>query len=85
MSNTVIVPWFEPSDGLRLLFLNKRETQVLKGISEGKPIKAIASDMKLSPSATYTHMENLKDKLGVTNGTPLWPIALRVFGKEKSP
>jgi putative nucleotidyltransferase with HDIG domain len=47
--------------------LSERETQILRGLAEGKVYKAIASDLALSTSTVRTHLHNTYGKLGAVD------------------
>jgi putative nucleotidyltransferase with HDIG domain len=47
--------------------LSERETQILRGLAEGKVYKAIASDLGLSTSTVRTHLHNTYGKLGAVD------------------
>ncbi len=47
--------------------LSERETQILRGLAEGKVYKAIASDLTLSTSTVRTHLHNTYGKLGAVD------------------
>ena len=49
--------------------LSDRETQVLKGLTEGKSNKEIARDMDLSEPTIKLHVKTLYRKIGVANRT----------------
>ena len=47
--------------------LSERESQILRGLAEGKVYKAIASDLGLSTSTVRTHLHNTYGKLGAVD------------------
>lgn len=49
--------------------LTARELDVLRGLSEGRTNKQIASDLSLSPGTIRVHVSNILAKLGVENRT----------------
>lgn len=55
--------------------LTERETQVLKGLTEGKSNKEIARDLDLSEPTVKLHVKTLYKKLGVANRTQAALIA----------
>ena len=59
---------------LRLACLTPRELDVLNGLAEGLPNKAIARNLGISARTVEVHRAHLMDKLGVIN----FPEALRI-------
>lgn len=49
----------------KLAKLSARETDVLKGLIDGRPNKVIAHELNLSPRTVEVYRANLMDKLGV--------------------
>jgi putative nucleotidyltransferase with HDIG domain len=47
--------------------LSDRETEIIRGLAEGKVYKAIASDLGLSASTVRTHLHNTYGKLGAVD------------------
>jgi putative nucleotidyltransferase with HDIG domain len=47
--------------------LSDRETEIIRGLAEGKVYKAIASDLGLSTSTVRTHLHNTYGKLGAVD------------------
>jgi len=58
-----------PIDKLRGLY--NRELQVLEKLGQGRSTKEIAFEMQISPKTVEAYRENLKKKLGITNGPQL--------------
>jgi len=48
-------------------FLTPREGEVVRMIADGLSVRQIASRLHLSPSTVKTHVQNLYDKLGVSD------------------
>lgn len=59
----------EPNDHPLLKSLTDRETQVLKGLTEGKSNKEIARDLELSEPTIKLHVKTLYRKIEVSNRT----------------
>lgn len=59
----------EPNDHPLLQALTDRETQVLKGLTEGKSNKEIARDLELSEPTVKLHVKTLYRKINVQNRT----------------
>ncbi|RYZ48595.1 MAG: response regulator transcription factor [Sphingobacteriales bacterium] len=59
--------------------LSERETDVLKGISEGKSYSKIALDLFISKETVRTHIKNIYQKLAVNSKVE----ALKVAGNNK--
>lgn len=59
----------EANDHPLLQSLTDRETQVLKGLTEGKSNKEIARDLDLSEPTVKLHVKTLYRKIGVQNRT----------------
>lgn len=59
----------EPNDHPLLQALTDRETQVLKGLTEGKSNKEIARDLELSEPTVKLHVKTLYRKIDVQNRT----------------
>ena len=57
--------------------LTGREEQVLSLIAEGKKIKGVALELKLSPKTVEIHHRRIKKKLGVTSTAELIKYAIR--------
>jgi len=57
--------------------LSKRELEVLHGLVEGQPVKAIAFSLGLSPKTVEAHRAKLMLKLNVTNLADLTRLAMR--------
>ncbi|MDB2407395.1 response regulator transcription factor [Jannaschia sp.] len=55
--------------------LSQRETQVLKGLTEGKSNKEIARDLDLAEPTVKLHVKTLYRKIGATNRTQAAMIA----------
>lgn len=55
--------------------LTEREFQVLKGLTEGKPNKQIARDLKIQEPTVKLHLKTLYRKVGVANRTQAALIA----------
>lgn len=51
--------------------LSDREFEVLKGLSEGETLKAIAARMKLSPKTVTTYRSRILQKLGLRSNADL--------------
>ncbi|MCA9024322.1 MAG: response regulator transcription factor [Planctomycetaceae bacterium] len=51
--------------------LSDRELQVFELLGEGKTVRDIAAQLKLSPKTIESYRENLKTKLGIAGGTQL--------------
>ena len=47
--------------------LSDRETEIMRGLAQGKVYKAIASDLGLSTSTVRTHLHNIYGKLGAVD------------------
>lgn len=56
-------------DLLRSAGLTKRETEVLRWVTEGKSNEAIAAILGASPRTIHKHLERIYQKLGVENRT----------------
>jgi DNA-binding NarL/FixJ family response regulator len=65
----------EPEMALALQTLTRRETDVLRGICEGKPNKEIARDLDLQEVTVKLHVKTLSRKLGAKNRTHAAMIA----------
>ncbi|WP_085867359.1 response regulator transcription factor [Pseudoruegeria aquimaris] len=59
----------EENDNALLKKLTERETQVLRGLTEGKSNKEIARDLDLSEPTVKLHVKTLYKKLNVANRT----------------
>ncbi|MCT8160095.1 response regulator transcription factor [Pseudoruegeria sp. SHC-113] len=59
----------EENDNALLKKLTERETQVLRGLTEGKSNKEIARDLELSEPTVKLHVKTLYKKLNVANRT----------------
>jgi two-component system invasion response regulator UvrY len=57
--------------------LSRREFEVFLRLAQGRVVNDIASDLSLSPSTVGTHMYNIKQKLGASNGAEMAMIAVR--------
>ncbi|KQT88171.1 response regulator FixJ [Aurantimonas sp. Leaf443] len=70
-------------DGVRsrLASLTDRQRQVLDGLVSGKPNKAIAQDLKLSPRTVEIHRANLMAKMGVRALSELVGLVLDPAGE----
>lgn len=68
-------------------YLSLRERQILSGTLEGKPNKAIAADLNLSPKTIDTYRVALMTKLDVSNRVELVKLALRLgwIAKDAGP
>ena len=69
------------------LGLTPRQTQVLRLILEGKPMKLIARELGLSPNTTKTHVSAVLRALAVTTRTQAIVAANRmglVLGDDAS-
>lgn len=65
--------------------LTERELQVFHRLGEGKSTGEIAEELHLSVKTIATHRENMKAKLGVTNGAELNRMAITfVLGQKNS-
>ena len=62
---------------LVLTGLTPREYEIMSHVGSGKTNKEIARILWLSPNTVRTHLENVFEKLGVSNRTA---AAARVFG-----
>ena len=56
--------------------LTKREQEILKGIAQGLPNKAIAAKLKISIRTVETHRMHLTDKLGIKTAAGLVKYAI---------
>lgn len=65
----------EPEMALALQSLTRRETDVLRGICEGKSNKEIARDLDLQEVTVKLHVKTLSRKLGAKNRTHAAMIA----------
>ncbi len=65
----------EPNNHPLLSGLTERETQMLRGLTEGKSNKEIARDLELSEPTVKLHVKTLYRKLGVANRTQAALIA----------
>lgn len=57
--------------------LTRRETEVLRLVTEGKTNRAIAVELVLSEKTVARHLDNIYGKLGVTSRTAAAAFALR--------
>lgn len=57
--------------------LSSREFEVFRQLAIGKSVAAIAKVLCLSPSTVGTHLYNIKQKLGASNGAELAILAVR--------
>jgi len=57
--------------------LSEREYEVLQLMVAGRPLKAIAGALGISPKTVGTHKSRLMEKLGVDNTTALVQLAMR--------
>jgi two-component system invasion response regulator UvrY len=62
----------EPAHGA----LSDRELEVLRGLAEGEPLKAIAARMSVSPKTVTTYRSRLLQKLGLQSNADLVRYAL---------
>lgn len=62
----------EPSHGA----LSDREFEVLKGLAEGQPLKAIAGHMRVSPKTVTTYRSRILQKLGLRGNADLVRYAM---------
>jgi two-component system, NarL family, invasion response regulator UvrY len=56
--------------------LSDREFEVLKGLAEGQPLKAIAGRMSLSPKTVTTYRSRILQKLGLRSNADLVRYAM---------
>lgn len=56
--------------------LTRRELEVLVSLAQGKPVSLIAREMVLSVNTVYTHLRNIKEKLGLKNQAELVRFAV---------
>jgi DNA-binding NarL/FixJ family response regulator len=56
--------------------LTKRQKQVVCGITTGKPIKQIASELKLDNSTVEYHWAKVRDMLGIRDYVELTHFAI---------
>ncbi len=57
--------------------LTNRELEVFRRIGQGQENRQIAEDLRLSLKTVQTHCANIKEKLGIENGTVLMREAVR--------
>ena len=57
--------------------LSQRETQILKMLVSGMPIKTIASELFISPKTVTTHKKRLMEKLGIKTNADLVRYTLK--------
>jgi len=57
--------------------LSKREKEVLQLVAEGKPSKAIASELSISEKTVGAHRQNITEKLGVRSIAELTKYAIQ--------
>jgi DNA-binding NarL/FixJ family response regulator len=60
--------------------LTERESQVLEGLSKGKPYGEIAPDLKISPATVKKHTTSLLGKLGASSKREL--VGMPILGNE---
>jgi DNA-binding NarL/FixJ family response regulator len=65
--------------------LSDREFEVLRGLAEGRPLKAIAARMALSPKTVTTYRGRLLQKLGLQGNAELVRYAIEHGLVEPSP
>jgi len=66
----------------RLSRLSPREHQVVEGVMAGKPSKAIASELGISPKTVDVHRARVMDKVGVGSLAELVRLVLRARGRS---
>ena len=57
--------------------LTPRELDVLRGVSQGKANKLIASDLRISEYTVKNHVKNILSKLSASDRTDAAMIAIR--------
>jgi two-component system nitrate/nitrite response regulator NarL len=57
--------------------LSQRERQILRMIADGRSAPQIARQLHLSPTTVKTHMQNLYEKLGVSDRAAAVATAMR--------
>lgn len=67
LNNVATIPGFQ----LKNIYFTQRETQVIKHIMMGKTAKGIAKTLSISPRTVETHIENIKNKFGVSTKADL--------------
>lgn len=66
----------------RLSRLSPREQQVVEGVMAGKPSKAIASELGISPKTVDVHRARVMDKVGVGSLAELVRLVLQARGQS---
>ena len=65
-----------PGLSLKNIYISRRELEVLEHVVRGKSARLIALDLDISKRTVETHIEHIKNKLGVTNKSELIEKAL---------
>jgi FixJ family two-component response regulator len=66
----------------RIESLTARETEVLRGVIDGKGSKRIASDLSISVKTVDVHRASIKDKLGAASIAMLVREVMAVWEEE---
>jgi len=64
-------------DCRRLRLLSPRESEILKQIADGKNVKEIADELRISVKTVETHRQHIKEKLGLFTIAELTKFAIR--------
>ena len=70
------LPTYTPGLQLGSIYLTKRETEVFHYMFRGKSSRLIAEALAISERTVHTHIENIKNKMGVSNKAELIEKAL---------
>jgi DNA-binding NarL/FixJ family response regulator len=69
--------WSNGRNGGRAEEHSKRETQIIKAMAEGKTLKSIASDLKISLKTVENHRARIVNRLGLATAVDLVRYAAR--------